>query len=128
MEDESKVNAQYVEKSSLDIQKTDSTSLMEEIGHNEEITHPSQLPSSRRDSITTIQSNTSSVSKIPRYIRNATVSNTSNSNSNVASSVSSPVQRKLLTKQQNQKYIKRGKEPSERNWDFHKNVQGNNYL
>ena len=128
MEDETKVNTKCVEKSSLGIQNADSTSVMEEIGHNEGIPHPSQLPSSRRDSITTIQSNTSSVSKIPRYIRNATVSNNSNSNSNVASSVSSPVQRKLLTKQQSQKYIKRGQESSERNWDFNKNAQGNNYL
>ena len=128
MEDEPQVNTKCVEKSSLGIQNTDSTTVAEEIGHKEGITQPSQSPSSRRDSLTTIQSNTSSVSKIPRYIRNATVSNTSNSNSNVASSVSSPVQRKLLTKQQSQKYIKRGQEPSERNWDFNKNVQGNNYL
>lgn len=128
MEDEPQVNTKCVEKSSLGIQNTDSTTVAEEIGHKEGITQPSQSPSSRRDSLTTIQCNTSSVSKIPRYIRNTTVSNSSNSNSNVASSVSSPVQRKLLTKQQSQKYIKRGQEPSETNWDFNKNVQGNNYF
>ena len=53
----------------------------------------------------TSQSNTS-ISKIPRYIRNNTMGDSSNPNSRVASNISSPVQRKLLTKQ-HQRYSRR---------------------
>ena len=67
----------------------------------------SQTPPTRRNSNTSQYS--TSISKIPRYVRNATANTASNSNSNATSAVSSPVQRKLINKQQqNQRYSKHG--------------------
>ena len=61
-------------------------------------TMQSEKPLSKRD--TDFPSNTSNISKIPRYVRNPTAGSISNGSSAVTSAVSSPVQRKLLNKQQ----------------------------
>ena len=121
-EDENQVNKEYLEMNPAESDKVSSNSFVELVDLRDGRVSRSQTPPSRRDSIVTTQSNASS--KIPRYIRNTTVSNTSNSNSNVASTVSSPVQRKLLTKQQGQKYNKRGQEDSERNLTSNHLVEG----
>ena len=72
----------------------------------------SQSPSCSLQQISNISQNNTSISKIPRYIRNNTMGDSSNSNSRVASNISSPVQRKLLTKQhQNQRYTRRDVNP-----------------
>ena len=127
MKEESQTNAKLFEKAYNSSQNTDLSEALEDVEQKEKVISPSHLPPSRRESISTTQSN-ASVSKIPRYIRNTTVTNTSASNSNVPSSVSSPVQRKLLTKQQCQKYNKRGQESSERNFAYNTSVQGNKLL
>ena len=72
----------------------------------------SQSPNCSSQQISNISQNNTSISKIPRYIRNNTMGDSSNSNSRVASNISSPVQRKLLTKQhQNQRYTRRDVNP-----------------
>ena len=72
----------------------------------------SQSPNCSSQQISNISQNNTSISKIPRYIRNNTMGDSSNSNSRVASNISSPVQRKLLTKQhQNQRYSRRDVNP-----------------
>ena len=121
-EDENQVNKECLEKNPAESEKVSSHSIVGQVDLRDGRISRSQTPPSRRDSIVTTQSNASS--KIPRYIRNTTVSNTSNSNSNVASTVSSPVQRKLLTKQQGQKYNKREQEASERNLTSKHLVEG----
>ena len=76
--------------------------------NGEENNKESQSPNCSAQQISNISQNNTSLSKIPRYIRNNTMGDSSNSNSRVASNISSPVQRKLLTKQhQNQRYSKR---------------------
>ena len=123
-DDENQVEKECSEKSPAESEKVSSNSIVGPVDLRDGRVSRSQTPPSRRDSIVTTQSNASSMSKIPKYIRNTTVSNTSNSNSNVASTVSSPVQRKLLTKQQGLKYNKRGPEDSERNLTSNHLIEG----
>ena len=62
--------------------------------------------------ISNVSQNNTSLSKIPRYIRNNTMGDSSNPNSRGTSNISSPVQRKLLTRQhQNQRYTRRDVNP-----------------
>ena len=69
-------------------------------------------PNCSSQQISNISQSNTSISKIPRYIRNNTMGDSSNPNSRVASNISSPVQRKLLTKQhQNQRYSRRDVNP-----------------
>ena len=124
LEGEQCINIECRGNSVTENQKVISNSVVEYNDPKEGRLSRCQTPPSRRDSNATIQSNTSSASKIPRYIRNTAICNTSNSNSNVASTVSSPVQRKLLTKQQGQKYVKRGQETSERNGPTNSFIEG----
>ena len=70
----------------------------------------SQSQNCSSQQISNISQNNTSISKIPRYIRNNTMGDSSNSNSRVASNISSPVQRKLLTKQ-HQRYSRRDVNP-----------------
>ena len=82
----------------------------------------SQTPPLRKNSDVTVNNATNS--KIPRYVRNTMAGgNVSNSNSNVASAVSSPVQRKLLNKQ-NQRKGARGKTADD-NSSICDSVEGN---
>ena len=72
----------------------------------------SESPNCLSQKISNISQNKTSISKIPRYIRNNTMGDSSNPSSRVASNISSPVQRKLLTKQhQNQRYSRRDVNP-----------------
>ena len=72
----------------------------------------SQSPNFSAQQISNISQSNTSISKIPRYIRNNTMGDSSNPNSRAASNISSPVQRKLLTKQhQNQRYSRRDVNP-----------------
>ena len=72
----------------------------------------SQSPNFSAQQISNISQSNPSISKIPRYIRNNTMGDSSNPNSRAASNISSPVQRKLLTKQhQNQRYARRDVNP-----------------
>ena len=72
----------------------------------------SQSQNCSSQQISNISQNNTSISKIPRYIRNNTMGDSSNPNSHAASNISSPVQRKLLTKQhQNQRYSRRDVNP-----------------
>ena len=72
----------------------------------------SESPNFSSQQISNISQSNTSISKIPRYIRNNTMGDSSNPNSRGTSNISSPVQRKLLTKQhQNQRYSRRDVNP-----------------
>ena len=104
-------------------QNSNNRSIDEDLNHKEGKTSRSPTPTSRRNS--NLTQNNINMSKTPRYVRNTTLSNASNSNSNVTSAVSSPVQRKLLNKQQqNQRYVKRG-QTSEKNYNSNDSIGGN---
>ena len=79
---------------------------------NQEHNKVSESPNFSSQQISNISQSNTSISKIPRYIRNNTMGDSSNPNSRAASNISSPVQRKLLTKQhQNQRYSRRDVNP-----------------